>query len=109
VEGFLAAVKSQDLQGMSAYWGSEQGLAREQMPREELEKRLVIMQCSLSHDAWQYTSNGNRLMNSREQDIGVELRQKNLKAETSVTTVKGPADRWFVKNVDLLPVGQFCR
>jgi hypothetical protein len=109
VEGFLAAVKSQDLQGMSQYWGTEQGLARDQMSRDQLEKRLVVMQCSMAHDAWQYVNDGNRLVNSREQDLRVELRQKNLKAQTSVTLVKGPSDRWFVKNVDLAPLNQFCR
>ena len=109
VEGFLAAVKSQDLQGMSTYWGTENGLAREQMSRDDLEKRLVIMQCSLSHDAWQYVTEGSRLMNSRQQDLRVELRQKNLKAQTSITLVKGQSERWFVKNVDLAPLTQFCR
>src|SRR5437870_2391707 len=61
VEGFLNAVKNQDLQGMSAYWGTEKGLAREQMSRDDLEKRLVIMQCTLMHDAWTYTNESGRL------------------------------------------------
>jgi hypothetical protein len=109
VEGFLNAVKRQDLQGMSGYWGTEKGLARDQMSRNDLEKRLVIMQCTLMHDAWTYTNESGRLVNSGEQDIGVELRQKSLRAKTAVTAVRGPGDRWFVKNVDLAPLNQFCR
>src|SRR4051812_48548394 len=56
VDGFLAAVKKQDLQAMSMIWGTEKGLARDQMSRDELEKRLVIMQCSLNHDSWKIVS-----------------------------------------------------
>ena len=50
VDGFLAAVHSQDLQAMSGYWGSEKGPAREALARDVLERRELIMQCYLSHD-----------------------------------------------------------
>lgn len=109
IEGFLSAVKSQDLQAMSMIWGNEKGLARDQFSRDELEKRLVIMQCNLSHDGWSYASGLDGTTRAGEQDLRIELRQKNLKEQTMVTTVRGPTGRWYVKNVDLSKLGQFCR
>ena len=109
VEGFMSAVKGQDLQRMSVLWGTEKGLAREQMSRADLEKRLVVMQCTMTHDSWTFTGKPTLLRSSYEQDFEIELRQKNFKAQTTVTTVKGAGERWYVKNVDLVPLNQFCR
>ena len=109
VEGFLTAVKNQDLQAMSMIWGNEKGLARDQFSRDELEKRLVIMQCNLNHDSWSYAVGLDGTTRAGEQDFRVELRQKNLREQTMVTTVRGPGARWYVKNVDLTKMGSFCR
>lgn len=109
VESFLTAVKNQDLQAMSMIWGNEKGLARDQFSREELEKRLVIMQCSLNHDSWSYAMGLDGTTRAGEQDLRIELRQKNLKEQTIVTAIRGPAGRWYVKNVDLGKLAPFCR
>ncbi len=109
VEGFLAAVKKQDLQAMSMIWGTEKGLARDQMSRDQLEKRLVIMQCSLNHDSWKIVSGVDGTTRINEQDFRVELQQKNLKEQTIVTAVKGVSGRWYVQNVDLTKLSSFCR
>ncbi len=109
VEGFMSAVKGQDLQRMSILWGTEKGLAREQMSRDDLEKRLVVMQCTMTHDSWSFTGKPALLRSSFEEDFQIELHQKNLRAQTTVTTVRGAGDRWYVKNIDLLPLNQFCR
>jgi hypothetical protein len=109
VEGFLAAVKSQDLQAMSMIWGTEDGLARELMSREELEKRLVVMQCNLNHDSWSYAAGLDGTTRAGEEDLRIELRQKNLKEQTIVTAVRGKNGRWFVKNIDLTKLNEFCR
>ena len=109
VEGFMTAVKSQDLQAMSMIWGTENGLAREQMPRDELEKRLVVMQCNLNHDSWTYAMGLDGTTRTGEQDLRIELRQKNLKEQTIVTTVRGKNGRWYVKNIDLSKLNAFCR
>lgn len=109
VEGFMAAVKGQDLQKMSILWGTEKGLAREQMSRDELEKRLVVIQCNMSHDSWLFTNKPTLLRSSFEQDFEIELHQKNFKAQTNVTTVRSADGRWYVKDVDLRPLNQFCR
>ena len=77
--------------------------------RDELEKRLVIMQCNLNHDSWTYATGLDGTTRAGEQDIRIELRQKNLKEQTMVTTVRGPTGRWYVKNVNLTKLGPFCR
>ena len=52
VDGFLGAVKSEDLQAMSIVWGNTKGPARDAFGRDELEKRELIMQCYLLHDSY---------------------------------------------------------
>ncbi|MEP6835277.1 MAG: hypothetical protein ABJB74_17965 [Gemmatimonas sp.] len=109
VDGFLAAVKRQDLQGMSMIWGTEKGLARDQMSRDELEKRLVIMQCSLNHESWKIVPGLDGTTRLNEQDFRVELQLKNLKEQTMVTAVKGVSGRWYVSNADITKLNSFCR
>ena len=106
VDGFLAAVKSQDLQAMSGYWGSERGPAREALARDVLEKRELIMQCYLSHDSY-------NVLNEMSGDKGrrvlrVKLSKGALAKETNFTAVQGPADRWYVEEVDLSSTAALC-
>ena len=90
-------------------WGTEKGLARDQMSRDELEKRLVIMQCSLNHDSWKVVSGLDGTTRVNEQDFRVELQQKNLKEQTIVTAVKGVSGRWYVMNAEITKLTSFCR
>ncbi len=62
VEAFLTAVKVQDLRGMSAVWGNDKEPAAAHMKRDELEKRLIVMQCMLAHDKWQFAEDRARLV-----------------------------------------------
>src|SRR5690349_15515902 len=52
VRGFMSAVKQTDLQALGAFWGNQEGPARESLPREELEKRGIIMARCLRHDSY---------------------------------------------------------
>jgi len=108
VDGFLAAVKQADLQGMSALWGNEKGLARDKFKRDELEKRLVVMQCLLQHDRWSYVEDAPRLQTAGRQAWGVSLTRKKATARTTLTTVPGPNGRWFLMDADLTPLRDFC-
>ena len=107
VDGFLAAVHSQDLQAMSGYWGSERGPAREALARDVLEKRELIMQCYLGHESYRVVNeapgeSGRRLFH-------VSLTKGKLTRETKVTTIQGPAARWYVEDVDLAPTQDLCK
>lgn len=109
VERFMTAVKGQDLQGMSILWGTSRGAARDLMEREELEKRLIIIQCKLDHAMWEFAEDRPRLMAGGKQDFRLKIRQNESEATTSFTTIRGPANRWFVEIVDLEPLRDFCR
>lgn len=109
VETFLKAVKAQDLQTMSAVWGTTKGAARDQMKRADLEKRLIIMQCTLTHEKWVFLEDRPRLQTGGRQEFQLELFQTGRSAKTSILTVSGPGGRWFVEDINLLPLKDFCR
>ncbi len=109
VESFLAAVKSSDLQAMSGVWGTDKGPARDLMKREELEKRLVVMQCLLMHDKWKFVEDSPRLLTGGHQQWQVELTRKSSVGRTTFNTITGPAGRWFLDDVDVTPLKDFCR
>jgi hypothetical protein len=109
VEGFMRAVKGQDLQTMGALWGTSRGPARDQLDREQLEKRLIIIQCKLDHSTWSFDEERPRLLAGGKQEFRVRLRQASVQAVTSFTTILAADQRWYVEIVDLEPLGEFCR
>jgi hypothetical protein len=106
VDGFLAAVKTQDLQAMGALWGGPDGPARDLMPREELEKRELIMTCYLKHDHYDIVGDAPNPGGSRAFVVSVSY--KDLTRSTTVQVVQGPAQRWYVETVDVLKLTDIC-
>jgi hypothetical protein len=109
VDAFLASVRAQDVQATSAIWGTKDGPARDngKMTRTELEKRVLIMQCFLAHDA-------SRIVNDLpaaegKRTVRVELTNAGRARQTNFTVVQGPRSRWYVESADLDPVKDFCR
>ncbi|WP_461412512.1 hypothetical protein [Gemmatimonas sp.] len=109
VEAFLAAVNAQDLQAMSGLWGNSKGLARDQLKREELEKRLIIMQCLMQHEKAVFPEERPRLQTGGRQEFIVTLSKGKNTANTAITTVQGPSGRWLVEDVDVTKLRDFCR
>jgi hypothetical protein len=109
IDGFLKAVRAQDIQAMSVLWGTAKGPARDQFKRDELEKRLIVIQCYLNHDRWSYAEDRARLSAGGRQEYLIELRQQSLGARTIFTTIAGPGGRWFVEIIDVQPLKDFCR
>jgi len=106
VEIFMNASKAQDLQTMSAIWGTSKGPARDVLPRDQLEKREIIMQCYLGHDAFRILSATQR----HGQDIfQVSLTKGPVTRQTTVSTVQGPSNRYYVTDVALEPLNDLCR
>ena len=94
---------------MATAWGTTKGPARDQIEREELEKRLIIIQCTLANDSWSFADANPRLQTGGRQEFTVELRKSNRRARTVFTTVQGGSgQRWFVEIVDLAPLKDFC-
>jgi hypothetical protein len=108
IDAFLKAVNSQDLQAMSLYWGNTKGLGRDQYKRDELEKRLIIMQCLMQHDKFAYVEDRPRLSAGGLQEYLVELTKGKISARTTFTTVAGPGGKWLVQDVDVSKLRDFC-
>ena len=106
VDQFLRAVNAKDLQAMSIVFGTKNGPARETMDRTELEKREIILQCYFAHDASRIIGETPGTQNHR--DVRVELKKGNLTRQTTFYTIKGPGDRWYVDNMDIAAVRDFC-
>lgn len=106
VDQFMAAVKQADLQAMSTIWGNAKGPGRDQFKRDELEKRLVIMQCRMQHDRYVFLDETPSLKAGGAQVWPMRLTRKRVNANVSITTVRGPNGRWFLENAEPLP--DFC-
>lgn len=106
VEAFLATIEAKDIQAMSLVWGSTDGPVRDHMARDQMEKREILMQCYLKHDAAKI---GDQSPGPEGRIIfKVELVQGPRKRTTNFTTVRGPSDRWYVFDVDLSAMQDFC-
>lgn len=106
VQRFFAAVHAQDLQAMGAVWGTSAGAARETMDRTELEKREVILQCYFNFDTFRIL--GSQPAQEGREVVHVELVRGGQARTPNVFTVKGPNGRWFVENLDIAAVRDFC-
>jgi hypothetical protein len=102
VERFLAAVRAQDLQAMGVVWGSKAGPARETIPREELEKREVILTQCLANDSAKFLDE-NAVPDGNRQ-VRFALYHGAISRTTVFTTESGPVSRWYVKEIDLRDV-----
>lgn len=103
---FLAAVHAQDLQAMGAVWGTARGPARDEIPRAELEKREIILQCYFDHDSARLLGTGP-VQNARRA-VRAELTRGGKTRITTFYTVAGPGGRWYVENMDIAAVRDFC-
>ena len=109
VAALLDAAKNEDLQALSAAWGSTQGSVRDTgaIPRDEMEKRELVMICYLSHDASTTLSEAPAASNERV--VAVQLRRGTLTRTTNFYAVAGPAGRWYVRAFDVEPLTDLCK
>ncbi len=91
---------------MGAVWGTSRGPARETIERTELEKRVIILQCFLEHDNFRILSEVPGEAGGRV--IRVELARGNDKRQPNIYAVRGPSNRWYVENVEIAAVRDFC-
>ncbi len=106
VERFFAAVHAQDLQAMSLVWGTSKGSARDNMERAQLEKREVILQCYFNYDTFRVL--GESPTSEIRRMVRVELQRDGRTRTPTVYTVLGPNGRWYVENLDIAAVKDFC-
>jgi len=106
VDQFLVAVRNRDLQAMSAVFGTNRGPARETMDRTELEKREIILACYFNNDS--YRTLGEQSGQAGHREVQVELKRGAQTRQSTFYTIKGPGDRWYVDNMDIASVRDFC-
>jgi hypothetical protein len=107
VEAFLQAVHTEDLQAMGAVWGTADGPAREQMDRDTMEKREVVMMCYFRHDTFRIA--GETPAAGGVRNFTVELRRGNEQRTTTVTVIPARRGGWYVQKVDIEPVNDWCK
>ncbi len=99
IQEFLAAARAKNLAIMASVWGTEKGPASKSMNKTELERRELIMIQCLAHD--QATLGAPAPAEAGRLRIPVELTLVTLKANPTFTVVRGPADRWYVWDLDM--------
>lgn len=107
VELFLTAVHAQDIQGMGNIFGTNRGPARDNMDRDELEKRLIILQCYFNHDKF-------RILGESPGEGGHRVVSTELIRGTNIRipkfyTISGPSNRYYIDNMEIAAVRDFCR
>jgi hypothetical protein len=107
VSEFLTAVHAQDIQAMGAIFGTSRGPSRDNMDRNELEKRLIILQCYFDHDKFRIVGdtpgeNGHRV-------VATELTRGTNIRTPSFWVVQGPGNRFYIDNMEIAAVRDFCR
>lgn len=107
VNAFLAAAKAQDLQAMSVVWGTTDGPVRATMPRDELDKREIIMIRLLCQADGRVV--GKSPGPSGHQLVRVELKRATAAVEVNFTTVQGPRSRWYVLDFENSRLQALCR
>jgi hypothetical protein len=99
VERFLNAVRAQDLQAMSMVWGTKSGPARDNIQREQLEKREVIMTQCLANDSASFADESPGL--GGDHLVHFILYRGPVTRSTAFTTQSDGSARWYVKEIDL--------
>jgi hypothetical protein len=107
LDQFLAAVRAQDLQAMSAAWGNKDGPVRDSkiMTRDEVERRELILMCYFKHD--RYRVLGEQPAIDDERVMQVELTKGTISRTTNFFLAQG-RDRWYVRSADMEPVRDLC-
>jgi hypothetical protein len=106
VEQFLKGAKETDIQAMSSVFGTKAGPARETMDRTELEKRQVILACFFTHDTYRILGESAGVGGHRE--LRVEIKKGKVTRQPTFYVIQGPGQRWYVDNMDIASVRDFC-
>lgn len=107
LRGFLDAAKAQNIQGISAYWGDKDGTARGRYPKTEEEQREIIMARCLRHDRYDVIGDAPGMGGGRT--FAVSLSRPGKSATTNFDVVPASDHRWYVQQVDMEKLADYCR
>jgi hypothetical protein len=109
VEAFLGAIRQQDLQAISLVWGNERGplVNDDQISREELERRELLMVCFFRHDEARVLDQV-QAGEPRYTVFRTELKRQGQTRTPTISTIQGPSGRWYVVDADVNTVKDWC-
>ncbi len=99
----MAAVKANDLSTLGNLWGTSKGPASQRMARDELHKRLVIIQSYLAHESYTIVP-GTQAAPTGEQQVQVQLTRRGCTPVVPFTLVRYKGG-WLVSSIDLSAAG----
>lgn len=106
---FVGAAQAQDLQAMGAVWGTDKGAARDNMERDVLDRRLIILQPCYTHDRAQVLDEQIGAA-ATERRVRIQLTRANRTKTLEFKVVRGPSNRWYVEDANYEAVqSDFCR
>jgi hypothetical protein len=103
---FMAAVKAEDLAGMSRLWGTKDGPVVDRMDPVAAQRRLRLMQIYLAHDNYTAVLDDGQMFANTEREVHykVTLSRKNCRPIVPFKLVKA-GSTWLVENVNLSEAG----
>jgi hypothetical protein len=87
---------------MSVLFGTSRGPSRDNMPRDELEKRLIILQCYFNHDKSRFVQES--VAGGGHRVVQYELTRGQITRAPSFYAIQGPNGRWYVDNMEIAVV-----
>ncbi|HEY4305975.1 MAG TPA: hypothetical protein VGM82_16000 [Gemmatimonadaceae bacterium] len=107
LRGFLEAAKSQNLQGISTYWGDKDGTVRGRLDKTQEEQREIIMARCLRHDHYDIVGDAPAVAGGRT--FAVSLTRPGKSATTNFDVVPANDHRWYVQSFDMDKLADYCR
>jgi len=109
VDGIMGALRAGDIQAVSKLWGTARGPSRDddRFQRDELERRIVLMSRCFTHDSYRIV--GRVAGKNGGEGYAVELRRRNQIRRTTLNAVRARSKRWYVDELDVDPVREFCQ
>jgi hypothetical protein len=106
----MTAVRDSNLPVMARLWGGSRGPAAEYMAREELRKRLTVIQVYLQHDAYEIQPSGGLSLTGGggRQGVTVRLLRSGCVATVPFTLIPW-SDTWLVNDIDISAIGNPVR
>ncbi len=108
IHTFMEAVNDTNLVTMAQLWGTAAGPAADRMPRDELEKRLIIMQRYLANESFEVVLAGpGRIIpqSADHQYYSVRFVRSNGCTSSVPLTVVSSGSGWLVSDIDLAEAG----
>ena len=106
VDGFLAAVKSNDINRMAQLWGTDKGPAAATMDATELTQRLSVIQKYLAHTGYRIVEGPTSVPASpRLRTYRIELQRSNCTRVLPMDLIFSRTGSWLVYDVHLEAAG----